>query len=289
MSGYTIITDSCCDLGMDRVQQWGLKYTPLRLTDAALEHQVERAGAEGIHLFYEAMRGGAAPKTSATTTEQWIQNAQPELEAGRDVLMLTFSSALSGTYQAAHIAAQELGEQFPGRKVIAVDTRCASLGLGLLLYHVVQQQRSGATIEEAAAYAESHKLQLCHWFTVDSLTYLRRGGRISGATALAGTILGIKPVMHVDDEGRLVAVGKRRGRKASMEALADQLAETAIRPEEQTIFISHGDCLDEAKQLEQMIRSRTPIKDCYINPVGPVIGAHSGPGTLALFFYGTHR
>ena len=290
MVEYTIITDSGCDLSADMVAQMGLGYTPLSLNypDKSLYIYADYRGL-GVKEFYQSMRDGAAPTTSATTSDQWVQNAIPELEAGKDVLFMAFSSGLSGTYQSSVIAAQELREQFPGRRIEAPDTRCVSLGLGLLLYHVVNLQRQGASMDDVLAYIEENKLHLCHWFTVESLTYLQRGGRVSRATALAGTILGIKPVLHVDNEGHLINVGKKRGRRASLEALADKVAETAIRPEEQMIFISHGDCEEEAVLLEQLIRQRVPIKDCYHNYVGPVIGAHSGPGTMAVFFYGTQR
>lgn len=288
MQKFTIITDSGCDLGLDMLRKMELRYARLGLSDPELEKRVY-TDEDGIHVFYDAMRSGAAPKTSATTPEQWKEKALPDLESGMDVLLMPFSSGLSTTYQSAVIAAKELQEQFPTRKIVASDTLCVSLGLGLLLYYVAELKNQGATIDEATAYIESHKMQVCHWFTVESLTYLRRGGRISATTALAGSVLGIKPIMHVDDEGHLVNVEKKRGRKASLEALVDKLVETAIHPEEQMIFISHGDCLEDARQLEQMIRSRTPIRGCYINPVGAVIGAHSGPGTMALFFYGTQR
>lgn len=290
MSNFYIIADSGCDLGQDLVDKWGLGYVPLSLNYPEQSYYLyaDYRGI-GVDHFYQSMRDGAAPTTSATTTAQWEEEAIPALEAGRDVLMLPFSSGLSGTYQSAAIAARELQERFPERKICAVDTLCASLGVGLLIKDVVALREQGASLEEAVAFAEANKLKLAHWFTVESLTYLRRGGRISAATAIAGTVLGIKPVLHMDNEGHLVSMSKKRGRKASLEAIADKLAETIVHPEEQDIFISHGDCIEDARVLEQMLRQRITFRDCYINYVGPVIGAHSGPGTLSVFFYGTER
>ncbi len=290
MSNFYIITDSGCDLGQDRVDAWGLGYVPLSLNYPEKSHYIyaDFRGL-GVKEFYQSMRDGAAPTTSATTTAQWIEAALPALESGRDVLMMAFSSGLSGTYQSSVIAMQELRERFPERKIFAPDTLCVSLGLGLLLKDVVALRDNGGSIEEAVAFIENHKMKLAHWFTVESLIYLRRGGRISAATAIAGTVLGIKPILHVDDEGHLISMSKKRGRKASLEALADKVAETIVDPEQQDIFISHGDCIDDVKMLEQLLRQRIRFKDCYANYVGPVIGAHSGPGTMAVFFYGTGR
>ena len=205
------------------------------------------------------------------------------------MLYLGFSSGLSSTYSASEIAAQELRERYPERKVLTVDTLCASMGQGLLVWLTVQELKHGATLEEAAKYAEDNRLHLCHWFTVDDLFFLKRGGRVSAATALVGSALGIKPVLHVDNEGHLINVSKARGRKNSILALVDRMERSAIEPEKQTVFISHGDCLADAEFLAQEVRRRLHVPRIEINYVGPVIGAHSGPGTLALFFLGTAR
>ena len=214
---------------------------------------------------------------------------EPVLQAGQDVLYLGFSSALSGTYNAGALACAQLAEKYPDAKLYAVDTLCASLGQGMLIYLAVQQKRAGKSIEEVRDYVEENKLHLCHWFTVDDLHHLHRGGRVSATSAVLGTMLNIKPVLHVDDEGRLIFVEKVRGRRTSLKALLQHMEATAIAPETQTIFISHGDCLEEAQLLGQMIRDKLHVQDVVINYVGPVIGAHSGPGTLALFFLGTKR
>ena len=214
---------------------------------------------------------------------------QPELEAGKDVLVLAFSSGLSTTYQSAMIAASELAEKFPQRKIRVVDSLCASLGQGLLLWHLCKKRDEGFSLEAAADWAEENKQHLCHWFTVDDLMYLKRGGRVSAATALVGTMLAIKPVLHVDNEGRLINVGKSRGRKASLMALVDQMEKTAIDPKNQTIFISHGDCEADVQIVADEIRKRFGTETIHINYVGPVIGSHTGAGVVALFFLGNER
>ena len=211
------------------------------------------------------------------------------LDSGRDVLYLAFSSALSTTYQSAVIAADDLREAYPDRKIYVVDSLSASLGQGLLVYLCVQEKRKGRTVDEVHAFAEETKGKVCHWFTVDDLNHLKRGGRVSAAAALFGTMLSIKPVLHVDDTGHLVPVSKARGRKASLLALVDRMAESAIDPAEQTVFISHGDCEADAEFVAEEVRRRFGVRDVHINYVGPVIGNHSGPGTLALFFLGSHR
>ena len=211
------------------------------------------------------------------------------LQSGKDILCIAFSSALSTTYQSAVIAAEELQSEFPDAQIRVVDSLCASLGQGLLVYLCAREKEAGKTLEEVHAFAEETKGRVCHWFTVDDLNHLKRGGRISAATALFGTMLAIKPVMHVDDEGRLIPVGKARGRKASLMALVDHMEETAIDPKNQTVFISHGDCVEDARFVADEVRRRFGTEDIRINYVGPVIGNHSGPGTLALFFLGSKR
>ena len=211
------------------------------------------------------------------------------LQAGIDILYIGFSSGLSTTYQSGCIAAAELREKYPERTILTVDSLCASLGQGLLVHHAVQKKNAGASIEELAQYLEDNKLHLCHWFTVEDLMFLKRGGRVSAATALLGTALQIKPVMHVDNDGHLINVSKARGRKASISALVDRMEKTGIDIASQTVFISHGDCQADAEYAAELMRTRLGVKDILINYVGPVIGSHSGPGTLAIFFLGTER
>ena len=220
---------------------------------------------------------------------QYTEALEPLLQEGRDVLVLAFSSGLSATYSSSVIAVEDLREKYPDRKLYTVDTLCASLGQGLLVYLAAQQRAQGKSIEEVRDWAEANKLKLCHQFTVDDLHFLKRGGRISATTAVVGSMLKIKPVLHVDNEGHLINIGKARGRAASLKALVDKMEQTAIDPGDQTVFISHGDCLEDAQMVAQMVRDRFGVQNVYLNYVGPVIGAHSGPGTLALFYVGIER
>lgn len=287
---YVVMTDSSADLTAGLVEQLGLDVIPLSVNvgeQSFMNYPDEREISSPD--FYELLRKGANAQTSAVNVDTFLNAMSVHLKAGKDVLYLGFSSGLSSTYGASEIAAQELRETYPDRKILTVDTLCASLGQGLLVYLTMQKVLAGATIEEAAAYAEENRLHLCHWFTVDDLFFLKRGGRVSAATALVGSALGIKPVLHVDNEGHLINVSKARGRKNSILALVDRMESSAIDPQKQTIFISHGDCLADAEFLAAEVRKRFGVTDITINFVGPVIGAHSGPGTLALFFLGTER
>ena len=287
---YAVMTDSSADLTAGLVEQLGLDVIPLSVNvgqQSFMNYPDEREISSPD--FYELLRKGANAQTSAVNVDTFLSAMSVHLKAGKDVLYLGFSSGLSSTYGASEIAAQELRDTYPDRKILTVDTLCASLGQGLLVYLTMQKVLSGATIEEAAAYAEENRLHLCHWFTVDDLFFLKRGGRVSAATALVGSALGIKPVLHVDNEGHLINVSKARGRKNSILALVDRMESSAIEPQKQTIFISHGDCLADAEFLAAEVRKRFGVTDITINFVGPVIGAHSGPGTLALFFLGTER
>lgn len=287
---YVVMTDSSADLTAGLVEQLGLDVIPLSVNvgeQSFMNYPDEREISSPD--FYDLLRKGANAQTSAVNVDTFLNAMSVHLKAGKDVLYLGFSSGLSSTYGASEIAAQELRETYPDRKILTVDTLCASLGQGLLVYLTMQKVLAGATIEEAAAYAEENRLHLCHWFTVDDLFFLKRGGRVSAATALVGSALGIKPVLHVDNEGHLINVSKARGRKNSILALVDRMESSAIDPQKQTIFISHGDCLADAEFLAAEVRKRFGVTDITINFVGPVIGAHSGPGTLALFFLGTER
>lgn len=289
-NSYVVMTDSSADLTAELVETLGLDVIPLSVNvgeKSFMNYPDERE--IGSHDFYEMLRGGANAKTSAVNVDTFLNAMSVHLKAGKDVLYLGFSSGLSSTYSASEIAAQELRDTYPDRKILTVDTLCASLGQGLLVYLTMQKVLAGATIEEAAAFAEENRLHLCHWFTVDDLFFLKRGGRVSAATALVGSALGIKPVLHVDNDGHLINVSKARGRKNSILALVDRMEQSAIEPGKQTIFISHGDCREDAEFLASEIRKRFGISDITINFVGPVIGAHSGPGTLALFFLGKER
>jgi DegV family protein with EDD domain len=250
--------------------------------------RVDSVGPE-IKEVYDALRQGESASTSALNPDNWASYIEPVLQAGEDVLVLTFSSGLSTTYQSAVIAATDLAEKYPHRKIRVVDTLCASLGQGLLVYYVCKMRDEGFNLETLTQWVEDNKLNLCHWFTVDDLMYLKRGGRVSAATALVGTLLQIKPVLHVDDDGHLINVSKARGRKAAIEALAKKMADTAIPGANDCAFICHGDCIEDARYLEKLIKERCGVKEVFIGYTGAVIGSHSGPGTLALFYLGKHR
>lgn len=290
MSDYIIMTDSCCDMSAEMAESLGLDVLPLGLI---LGEQTYHNYLDGRDLsfpeFYEWVRSGAKATTSAVSVGEFEMRMRTVLQGGKNILCIAFSSALSTTYQSACIAAQTMQEEFPERKVYVVDSKAASLGQGLLVYLCALQRQSGATLEETRDYAEKIKGQVCHWFTVDDLNHLKRGGRISAATAMVGTMLSIKPVLHVDDEGRLINVDKARGRKASLLALVDRMEATAIDPASQTVFISHGDCLEDAQFVAEEVRRRLGVQDVRINFIGPVIGNHAGPGTVALFFLGSER
>ena len=288
MSDYVIVTDSSADLPASLVQELGVEVLPLSFTvQGKTYHNYPDDREMDPKVFYKMLRDGEMATTSAVNVAEYTAMLEPLLQAGKDVLVLAFSSGLSTTYQSSVIAVNELSEQYPDRKIYTVDTLCASLGQGLLVYLAAQEQKKGKSIEEVRDWAEENKLHLCHWFTVDDLHFLKRGGRISAATAVVGTMLSIKPVLHVDDEGHLISMGKARGRNASLTALVDHMEQTATDVD--TVFISHGDCLADAEKVAADVRNRFGTKDVVINNVGPVIGAHSGPGTLALFFLGTKR
>lgn len=290
MSDFVILTDSSADLDGHLVSQYGIQVLPLSFVlQERTYHNFPDNREMDPHDFYTRLRQGEVATTAAVNVAQYTDMLEPLLQAGKDVLILAFSSGLSTTYASSAIAVEELSEKYPERRLYTVDTLCASLGQGLLVYLAAQQRAAGRTIEEVRDWAEENKLHLCHQFTVDDLHFLKRGGRVSATTAVVGSMLQIKPVLHVDNEGHLINIGKARGRQASLKALVDKMAQTAIRPEEQTVFISHGDCLEDAQTVAGMVRERFGVKEVYINYVGPVIGAHSGPGTLALFYLGTER
>ena len=290
MSEYVLITDSSADLSQEMVQELGVTVLPLSFTIQGKTYRNYPDNREmDLPLFYDMLRAGELATTSAVNVAEYTQAVEPILQEGKDVLILAFSSGLSSTYQASVLAAGELREKYPDRKIYTVDTLCASMGQGLLVYLAVQEQRKGRSIEEVRDWAESTKLNLCHQFTVDDLHFLKRGGRISATTAVVGSMLQIKPVLHVDNEGRLINIGKARGRQASLKALVDKMEKTVTEEGRKTVFISHGDCRKDAVTVADMVRERFGTQDIRINFVGPVIGAHSGPGTLALFYLGTER
>lgn len=287
MNDYVILTDSSCDLPDDIVKKYQLEILQL---DFIVEGEGSFHNDQAdIGKVYSKLRNGANIKTSAANISQASETIEALFNQKKDILYLGFSSGLSSTYQTVYMAGQELMEEYPERKMISVDTLAASMGQGLLVYKACQAKDAGKSLEENAQYIEDIKLKLCHWFTVDDLFFLKRGGRISGVTATVGTMLSIKPILHVDDEGHLINVSKVRGRKAAITELVNRMEKLAVHPENQDIFISHGDCIADAEKLASIIKERFGNDRITISYVGPVIGAHSGPGTLALFFLGEHR
>lgn len=287
MNQYVILTDSSCDLTKELANELQVSILNLEILledgTSLLNDQIE------INEFYKRIRNKEKITTSAAGIDRFTNFMEQYLAEGKDVLYLGFSSGLSGTYNAAFIAARELSEKYPERKVYTVDTLCASLGQGLLVYLCAKLRLSGADIEEVRAYAEDNKLHLAHWFTVDDLFFLKRGGRVNAATAVMGTMLSIKPVMHVDNKGKLINVSKARGRKAAIDEMLAHMKATVIEPQKQTCFICHGDCEEEANALAERLKTELGVPEVIVGFIGPVIGAHSGPGTLAVFYLGTER
>ncbi len=287
--GYTIITDTTCDLP----QQY---YEANNITVVALTYMLDGVEYDGTFenslkpaLFYEKLRKGGIAKTSAVSPETMIRIFTNVLETGSDLFYLAFSSGLSSTYQSACIARNELAGKYPHQNIVCIDSLSASLGEGLLLDLALRKAKEGAAIEELAAYVEKMRLHVCHYFTVDDLHHLYRGGRVSRTTALFGTMLGIKPILHVDDQGHLIPIGKVRGRRQSLDALVSKMGSKIEGCENPYVFISHGDCLEDAKYVSAQVKSLYGIKTELIENIGPVIGSHSGPGTVALFFVGQSR
>lgn len=287
MSNYQILTDSASDLPQSILGQLGVVSISLHVNFRGKAHN--DSVDDRIKTIYAGLRDGEVATTSAINPDQWTRAMAPILESGRDLLVLAFSSGLSTTYQSAVIAANELREEYPQREIRVIDTLSASLGQGLLVWYTCKKRDEGLTLQELAAWVEENRFHLCHWFTVDDLMYLKRGGRISAATALVGTMLKIKPVLHMDDEGHLINMSKARGRKASIDAIAAKVAELGQGYDNSTMFICHGDCLEDAEYLAAKLKAEHGAKEVFIGYTGAVIGSHSGPGTLAVFFLGQHR
>ncbi|MCI8451142.1 MAG: DegV family protein [Eggerthellaceae bacterium] len=288
---FEIVTDSSSNLIEDLIDEFGLHILPLSfMVDGEQYHSYLKGEHTDLAQFYAMMREGKVITTSLPNMAESEELLRGLLTAGKDVLYIGFSSGLSGTFQEIDLLLGQLAQEFPERTVLTVDTLAASGGEGLLVWHAATLARDGASIEEVHRWLEDNKLKLAHWFTVDDLMFLFRGGRVSKTSAWAGTLLNIKPVMHVDDEGHLIPLEKVRGRKKSLKALVDHMEATADAPvAEQTVFITHGDCREDAEYVADLVRERFGVTDIVINYVDPVIGAHSGPGTMALFFLADHR
>ena len=290
MKNYVIVTESTTDLTQDLVNELGITIIPMVFgfeNESYLNYPDNRE--MDIHKFYERVKAGERSTTALINSKTFEEYFEPILKSGDDILYIGFSSGLSGTYNSSLIAAEELKQKYPDSKIVCIDTLAASMGEGLLVYHAVKLKQQGKDIEQVSQWLMDNRLKLNHWFTVDDLNHLRRGGRISAMTATIGSALNVKPILHVDNEGHLIPVHNVRGRKKSINALLEHMEELSINPQEQTIFISHANCLEDAENLANLIRKKLKIKEIILNFIGPVIGSHTGQGTIALFFIGKER
>ena len=287
---YSILAEVTTDLPQEYLTKHDIVPIPMNYTLDGKEYAGGVENSVSLHLFYDKLRKGNLAKTSAVSPEQMRGIFEEELKQGKDVLYLGFSSGLTSGFQSAQLAWDDLKELYPEATILCVDTLCASLGHGLLVDHVARKREEGFTIEEAAQYAEAIRLHVCHYFTVDDLNHLYRGGRVSKTAAIFGTMRGIKPVMHVDDAGHLIPHGKVRGRRQSLDSLVASMGEKLTEEYKNPyVFISHGDCEPDAKYVAEQVKAKYGLKCEVMNPIGAIIGTHSGPGTVALFFLGKDR
>ncbi|KPU45964.1 DegV domain-containing protein [Oxobacter pfennigii] len=284
-----ILTDSCSDLPLSYVEENNIHVIGMAYNFKGQEHIDDFGKTLSYKEFYDNLRAGEMSSTSQINVFTFVEIFKKYVNESKSVLYIGFSSALSGSVNSAKIARETVMEEIPGADITVVDSLCASGGEGLLVYHAVEMLKKGHSKDEIADWAEKNKLKVIHWFTVEDLNHLKRGGRVSSTAAFVGTILDIKPILQVNDEGKLIPITKVKGRKKSIKALADKLKEMIVSPEEQVIFINHGDCLEEAEYLKRLVLEEVKVKDVVINYVGPVVGSHSGPGTLTAFFMGDKR
>lgn len=290
MNDYAVITDATCDLPAEMVERMGITVIPMEFTMSGKVYtHYPDAREMDFHTFYERTKNGEVSVTSQINGITYEKYFEPVLQAGKDILYIAFSSELSGTYQASTIIANELQERYPERKLFCVDSKAASVGEGVLVYDAMLKKEEGLSLDELKAWVEQRRDHLCHWFTVDDLNHLKRGGRVSSVTAVVGTALGIKPVLHVDSKGDLIPVTNVRGRKKSLDTLVEHMRKTCVHPEEQVIFIGHGDDMEAAQYLKSLVEEQFRVKKIIITDMGPVIGAHTGCGIAALFFFGTEK
>ena len=290
MQDYIIITDSTVDLPRNLTTELSVEVIPLRFNmDGKERYDYPYSENMDIKEFYDNLRNGKSSSTSQVNPNEFVEIFEKHLKAGKDILYIAFSSGLSGTFTSAKIAFEELKNKYPERNIKIIDSLCASMGEGLIVYIAAKMKKEGKTVFEIENWINNNKLSVCHWFTVDDLNHLKRGGRISSIGAFLGSMLHIKPILHVDNSGLLKLVTKVRGRQRSLEFLADKIEELGVNVSNQTIFISHGDCLEDAEKLKEIIIKRFKVKEVKINIIGTVIGSHAGPGTVALFFLGKER
>ncbi|MCF0147705.1 MAG: DegV family protein [Clostridium sp.] len=284
-----LFTDSCCDLPISFVKDNNIQVMSIRVNINGEDIPDDLGKSISHKDFYALIRNGKLPTTSQVNVDTFEKNFRKYVSEGYSIIYIGFSSALSGCVNSARLAKELIDEEIKDADITIIDSKSASMGLGLLVYYAANMLRDGRSKEDIINWLEENKLKLNHWFTVDDLNHLKRGGRVSSTVAIVGTMLSIKPIMHVDNEGRLIPVSKVKGRKKSIKALFDKLKEKIVDSENQTIFISHGDCIEEAESLKELILSEIKVKEIIINNIGPAVGSHSGPGTVALFFVGNSR
>ncbi len=291
MGEYVILTDSGCDLPYNMILEANIEIIPMSFVmDGKTYWHYPDNREMSIDEFYQKIAEGKVPSTNAINPSQASDAIEAYLKDEKDVLLLSFSSGLSTTYHTYQMVAEDLSAQYPDRKVFAVDTVCASLGQGMLVWQAAKLRNQGKSIEEVRDWVNERKLHLCHWFTVNDLFYLKRGGRVSAATAVMGTMLQVKPILHMDEEGHLLNVGKARGRKAALMAIVDKMDELGIKIQQQDpMFVCHSYCPEDAQFLADEIKKRYGTKEVIVSCIGPVIGSHTGIGCAAVFFYGEHR
>ena len=289
MKDFVIFTDSGCDLPADLMKEWGVQCLDLTFHFEGEDNREYATGDIAPKAFYDRMREGAVAKTAAVNMDTFRNAFEAALKEGKDVLYVGFSSGLSATYHSSTLAAEELNEEYSDNKVVTVDTLAASAGQGMLVWLAVETRKKGGTLEDTAAAVENHKMNLAHWFTVDDLEYLKRGGRVSPAVAFVGGLLGIKPILHVDNEGHLIKRGTVRGRKAALKELVNKYKELACCPGESPVYICNADCADDVETLKELLDDACACDVDLVVDIGPIIGAHAGPGTIAVFFLGKER
>lgn len=287
MNKFVITADSTVDLPKEFLEE---KQVPIVSLSYIIDGATYKDG-EGLTSkeFYDKIREGAMPTTSQVNPEQARDLFEPILKEGKDILHIAFTSGLSGTYNSCRIAAEELREEYPDRKIVVVDSLCAASGGGMLLYKALEMKEQGKSFDEIATWVEENKLHVCHDVTVDDLFHLHRGGRVSKASAVVGTIIKIKPIIHVNDEGKLIVIGKERGRKKALQTLVERMEEKSQGFENDIVMITHGDALEDAEYVKGLIEEKFGITNIMINPLGTVIGSHTGPGVISIFYMGNRN
>lgn len=286
MDNYIIVSDSTLDLSQDMIEELGIKIIPMKYI---IDNKIYTDGEHSSEEFYGQLRKGVAVSTTQINTEEFVEFFSKYLSEGKDVLYIGFSSGLSGTYNNAIRASEQLRDSYPNNKVIVVDSLSASVGQGLLIYYVALKKKSGCSLEELKNWLIENRTKLCHWFTVDDLHHLKRGGRISSTVAVIGSVLNVKPLLFIDNDGKLKISEKIRGRKKTIDLMISKLHDAHLNIEDSLVIVGHSDSLEDAEYIAQKLKNEFSIDNVIIRPIGPIIGSHTGPGTLGLCFLGSTR